>query len=64
MLKQLIERFVTPLRLMLWICLTSTVLMSVARADEVIQVQVKEPYIEFHSGPAGGFPVIHVAEKD
>ena len=62
MLKQLIERFVTPLRLMLWICLTSTVLMSVARADEVIQVQVKEPYIEFHSGPAGGFPVIHVAE--
>lgn len=33
-------------------------------ADENVQVQVKQPYIELHSGPAGGFPVIHVAAKN
>ncbi|WP_339719067.1 SH3 domain-containing protein [uncultured Paraglaciecola sp.] len=33
-------------------------------ADENIQVQIVEPYIELHSGPAGGFPVIHVAAKN
>lgn len=33
-------------------------------ADENVQVQVTQPYIELHSGPAGGFPVIHVAGKN
>lgn len=33
-------------------------------ADENVQVQIMEPYIELHSGPAGGFPVIHVAAKN
>jgi hypothetical protein len=33
-------------------------------ADENVQVQVKQPYIELHSGPAGGFPVIHVVAKN
>ena len=33
-------------------------------ADEPLpQVQVAEPYIELHSGPAVGYPVFHVAEK-
>jgi hypothetical protein len=35
-----------------------------ALADENLQVQIKQPYIEIHSGPAGGFPVIHVAAKN
>tara|TARA_R110002153_G_scaffold97124_2_gene231693 strand:- start:14026 stop:14802 length:777 start_codon:yes stop_codon:yes gene_type:complete len=34
-----------------------------ALADEIVQVQITQPYIELHSGPAGGFPVIHVAAK-
>ena len=33
-------------------------------ADDNVQVQVKEPYIELHSGPAGGFPVIYVAARN
>lgn len=32
-------------------------------AEDNVQVQIVEPYIEIHSGPAGGFPVIHVAAK-
>ena len=33
-------------------------------ADENVQVQITQPYIEIHSGPAGGFPVIHVVAKN
>ncbi|MBU3004762.1 SH3 domain-containing protein [Paraglaciecola arctica] len=33
-------------------------------AEGEAQVQVIEPFIEMHSGPAGGFPVIHVAAKN
>lgn len=33
-------------------------------ADEKIQVQIIQPFIELHSGPAGGFPVIYVAAKN
>jgi opacity protein-like surface antigen len=33
-------------------------------ADDNVQVQIKQPYIEIHSGPAGGFPVIHVVAKN
>lgn len=35
-----------------------------AMADEYAQVLVEQPYIELHSGPAGGFPVVHVAAKN
>lgn len=35
-----------------------------AKADESVQVKVMQPYIELHSGPAGGFPVIHVVAKN
>ena len=34
-----------------------------ALAEKSVQVKVLEPYIEIHSGPAGGFPVIQVAAK-
>jgi opacity protein-like surface antigen len=34
-----------------------------ALADENPQVQITQPYIELHSGPAGGFPIIYVAAK-
>jgi len=37
---------------------------SVAVADENVQVQITQPFIELHSGPAGGFPVIHVVAKN
>jgi uncharacterized protein YgiM (DUF1202 family) len=32
-------------------------------SEELIQVKVVEPYLEIHSGPAGGYPVVHVAAK-
>lgn len=32
-------------------------------ADEFSQVLITQPFIELHSGPAGGYPVIHVAAK-
>ncbi|MFT2089966.1 SH3 domain-containing protein [Paraglaciecola sp. 2405UD69-4] len=32
-------------------------------SEELIQVKVVEPYLNIHSGPAGGYPVIHVAAK-
>ncbi|MEP2650675.1 MAG: SH3 domain-containing protein [Paraglaciecola sp.] len=32
-------------------------------SEKLIQVKVVEPYLEVHSGPAGGYPVIHVAAK-
>ena len=44
--------------------LTFGLMTAQALADENVQVQIKQPYIELHSGPAGGFPVIHVAAKN
>jgi len=44
--------------------LTLLLMASQALADENFQVQVTQPYIELHAGPAGGFPVIHVAAKN
>lgn len=46
------------------IWLTLGLVASQAFADENVQVQVKQPFIELHSGPAGGFPVIYVVEKN
>jgi uncharacterized protein YgiM (DUF1202 family) len=44
---------------LMWVFMTSRAL-----ADESVQVLITEPFIELHSGPAGGFPVIHVAAKN
>lgn len=45
-------------------CLMIELMTSHVSADENVQVQVKQAYIELHSGPAGGFPVVHVAAKN
>jgi uncharacterized protein YgiM (DUF1202 family) len=46
------------------ICLTFALMTSQVLASESVQVQIKQAYIDLHSGPAGGFPVIHVAAKN
>ena len=46
------------------IWLTIALMTSQVLADDRVQVQIKQAYIELHSGPAGGFPVIHVAAKN
>ena len=46
--------------------LTSIVLCFLSltlHAEEYVQVQIVEPYIELHTGPASGYPVFHVAEQ-
>ena len=48
--------------LVIW--LTLVLVVSPVIADEIVQVQITQPYIELYSGPAGGFPVIHVAAKN
>jgi hypothetical protein len=62
--KQVFIHSLSLLKLSLGIWLTLGLLVSHAFAVENVQVQVKQPYIELHSGPAGGFPVIHVVEKN
>tara|TARA_R110000868_G_scaffold284027_7_gene544519 strand:- start:1123 stop:1899 length:777 start_codon:yes stop_codon:yes gene_type:complete len=52
------------IKLGLGIWLTWLSMTSVAVADENVQVQITQPFIELHSGPAGGFPVIHVVAKN
>jgi len=52
------------MKLVLGMWLTLVLMANQAFADENVQVQVTQPYIELHSGPAGGFPVIHVAAKN
>jgi hypothetical protein len=32
-------------------------------ADEVLRVQVADPYLELHTAPGAGFPVFHVVER-
>jgi len=51
-------------KLGLGIYLTLVFMTSQALADASVQVLITEPYIELYSGPAGGFPVIHVAAKN
>ncbi|MCI0505509.1 MAG: hypothetical protein L0Z73_05300 [Gammaproteobacteria bacterium] len=48
------------------LCLLATALFypQASRADEeLIRLQVDEPYIELHTGPGRGFPVFHVVER-
>jgi uncharacterized protein YgiM (DUF1202 family) len=52
------------IKLGLGIWLTCGLMVSQVLADETVQVQVKQPFIELHSGPAGGFPVVHVVAKN
>ena len=33
-------------------------------AEQPIEVQIADPYIELHSGPGSGYPVFHVEEQD
>lgn len=56
--------FIDFIKLGLSICLAVFSMASPVLADEKIQVLITEPYIELHSGPAGGFPVIHVVAKN
>jgi len=51
-------------KLVIEVWLTCALMVSQALADETVQVQITQPYIELHSGPAGGFPVIHVVAKN
>ena len=48
-----------------WMALIGLVLSaSWAMAEDALpEVQVVEPYIELHTGPASGYPVFYVAEK-
>jgi opacity protein-like surface antigen len=62
--KQVFIHSLSLLKLGLGLWLTLGLMVSQAFAAENVQVQVKQPYIELHSGPAGGFPVIHVVEKN
>jgi uncharacterized protein YgiM (DUF1202 family) len=67
MLTSFKQVFINPLGLVKFgyiICLTFGLVTSQVMAAESVQVQIKQPYIELHSGPAGGFPVIHVAAKN
>lgn len=49
-----------PSLLIIVLCLLSTVLHG---EEAPIQVQITEPYIELHTGPASGYPVFYVAEQ-
>ena len=48
-----------------WMALIGLVLSAswVMAEDALPEVQVVEPYIELHTGPASGYPVFYVAEK-
>jgi uncharacterized protein YgiM (DUF1202 family) len=62
--KQILFMPLGLIKLGVGIWLTLGLVATQALADENVQVLVTQPYIEMHSGPAGGFPVIHVAAKN
>lgn len=62
--KKLFTDTLGVIKLGLVICLTLGLTTSQTLADENPQVQITQPYIELHSGPAGGFPIIYVAAKN
>jgi len=37
--------------------------VSMAVGDEVVQLEVVEPYLELHTGPGRGFPIFHVVDR-
>jgi hypothetical protein len=43
------------------ICLLTS---GVAAARDYLQVFVKQPYLELHTGPGRGFPVFHAVPRD
>lgn len=61
MIKQFINRTNTHLLTMMLVMS----ICSVVKSDEkaVARVKVVEPFIEWRSGPAEGFPIFHVSEK-
>ena len=44
-------------------CLTLLYAAFTKADDDLLQVQIAEPFIELHSGPGRGYPVFHVAPK-
>jgi uncharacterized protein YgiM (DUF1202 family) len=51
-----------PLALLL---LLQAIIVGVAHAkDQPVELVVTEPYLEMHSGPGRGYPVVYVAERD
>jgi opacity protein-like surface antigen len=63
-LKQACASSLNLIKLGIGVWLTFALMVSQVLADENVQVQIQQPYIELHSGPAGGFPVIHVVAKN
>ncbi|WP_416306163.1 SH3 domain-containing protein [Neptunicella sp. SCSIO 80796] len=48
---------------LLLLCMLLLISKLAVAEDEYVSVQVAEPFIELHSGPAQGYPVFHVVEK-
>jgi hypothetical protein len=46
------------------VLLACVVLPAVSAAREYLQLFVKEPYLELHTGPGRGYPVFHVVPRD
>jgi len=57
---------ILPMRLFtLLLILLQNVLMAAAFADDAVQVvKVADPFIEMHTGPSVGYPIINVIERD
>lgn len=57
---------IIPMRLFtLLLILLQNVLMAVACADDSAQiVKVADPFLEMHTGPSVGYPIINVIERD
>jgi hypothetical protein len=52
-------------RLLALVLLLQAVSVGIARgADQLLQLVVSEPYLEMHSGPGRGYPVIYVVGRD
>lgn len=62
--KQVYFNSIQLIKLSCVMCLMLGLISHQALADENVQVQIQQPYIDLHSGPAGGFPIIYVAAKN
>jgi hypothetical protein len=46
-----------------WLLMATWSAVIMAADDEVLRVQITDPYLELHTAPGAGFPVFHVVER-
>jgi uncharacterized protein YgiM (DUF1202 family) len=50
-------------RLRLWACLALLLIPLGAHSEDSLSLEVREPFVELHTSPGSGYPIVEIAER-